>query len=124
MAAAPGRTTMRAVVVPRHGGPEVLAIDERPIPSPGPGEVLVAVRAAGLNHLDTFVRRGMPGIKLPLPMIPGSEPGSKRAQRRISSSARKRFIPLHMKGRFFGSAPSAHGLLQWPMTVGGSTVSR
>jgi NADPH:quinone reductase-like Zn-dependent oxidoreductase len=65
--------TMRAVVVPRHGGPEVLEIVERPIPAPGPGEVLVAVRAAGLNHLDTFVRRGMPGITLPLPMIPGSD---------------------------------------------------
>jgi NADPH:quinone reductase-like Zn-dependent oxidoreductase len=64
---------MRAVVVPRHGGPEVLELVERPIPTPGPGDVLVAVRAAGLNHLDTFVRRGMPGIALPLPMIPGSD---------------------------------------------------
>lgn len=64
---------MRAVVVPRHGGPEVLEVVERPIPEPGPGEVLVAVRAAGVNHLDTFVRRGMPGITLPLPMIPGSD---------------------------------------------------
>jgi len=64
---------MRAVVVPRHGGPEVLEMVEHPIPTPGPGEVLVAVRAAGLNHLDTFVRRGMPGITLPLPMIPGSD---------------------------------------------------
>ncbi len=72
MTAAPAGT-MRAVVVPRHGGPEVLEVVERPIPIPGPGEVLVAVRAAGLNHLDTFVRRGMPGITLPLPMIPGSD---------------------------------------------------
>ncbi|HKQ96315.1 MAG TPA: zinc-binding dehydrogenase [Candidatus Polarisedimenticolia bacterium] len=64
---------MRAVVVPRHGGPEVLEIVERPIPRPGPGEVLVRVHAAGINHLDTFVRRGMPGIKLPLPMTPGSD---------------------------------------------------
>jgi NADPH:quinone reductase-like Zn-dependent oxidoreductase len=65
--------TMRAVVVPRHGGPEVLEIVTRPKPEPGPGEVLVAVRAAGINHLDTWVRRGMPGITLPLPMIPGSD---------------------------------------------------
>ena len=70
---APPAGTMRAVVVPRHGGPEVLEVVERPIPTPGPGEVLVAVRAAGVNHLDTFVRRGMPGITLPLPMIPGSD---------------------------------------------------
>lgn len=72
MTAAPAGP-MRAVVVPRHGGPEVLEIVERPIPRPGPGEVLVKVHAAGINHLDTFVRRGMPGIKLPLPMIPGSD---------------------------------------------------
>ena len=65
--------TMRAVVVPRHGGPEVLEVVTRPRPSPGPGEVLLQVRAAGVNHLDTFVRRGMPGITLPLPMIPGSD---------------------------------------------------
>jgi len=65
--------TMRAVVVPRHGGPEVLEVVSRPRPSPGGGEVLLQVKAAGVNHLDTFVRRGMPGITLPLPMIPGSD---------------------------------------------------
>ncbi|HEV8201365.1 MAG TPA: zinc-binding dehydrogenase [Candidatus Polarisedimenticolia bacterium] len=64
---------MRAVVVPRHGGPEVLEIATRPRPVPGAGEVLLQVMAAGVNHLDTFVRRGMPGITLPLPMIPGSD---------------------------------------------------
>jgi NADPH:quinone reductase-like Zn-dependent oxidoreductase len=65
--------TMRAVVVPRHGGPEVLEVATRPRPDPGPGEVLLQVQAAGVNHLDTFVRRGMPGVTLPLPMIPGSD---------------------------------------------------
>lgn len=69
----PPTETMRAVVVPRHGGPEVLEIATRPRPVPGPGEVLLQVQAAGVNHLDTFVRRGMPGITLPLPMIPGSD---------------------------------------------------
>jgi NADPH:quinone reductase-like Zn-dependent oxidoreductase len=64
---------MRAVVVPRHGGPEVLEIARRPVPVAGPGQVLVEVRAAGMNHLDTFVRSGMPGLTLPLPMIPGSD---------------------------------------------------
>jgi NADPH:quinone reductase-like Zn-dependent oxidoreductase len=65
--------TMRAVVVPRHGGPEVLEVVTRPRPTPLAGEVLLQVKAAGVNHLDTFVRRGMPGIALPLPMIPGSD---------------------------------------------------
>jgi NADPH:quinone reductase-like Zn-dependent oxidoreductase len=65
--------TMRAVQVTRHGGPEVLEIARLPRPDPGPGEVLVKVESAGVNHLDTWVRRGMPGIALPLPMIPGSD---------------------------------------------------
>jgi NADPH:quinone reductase-like Zn-dependent oxidoreductase len=64
---------MRAVVIPRHGGPEVLALETRPRPTAGAGQVLLEVRCAGLNHLDTFVRRGLPGIRLPLPMIPGSD---------------------------------------------------
>jgi NADPH:quinone reductase-like Zn-dependent oxidoreductase len=64
---------MKAIRVPRHGGPEVLEIADLPDPRPGPGEVLVEIRAAGVNHLDTWVRRGMPGMKLPLPMIPGSD---------------------------------------------------
>jgi NADPH:quinone reductase-like Zn-dependent oxidoreductase len=64
---------MKAIRVPRHGGPEVLEIADLPDPRPGPGEVVVEIRAAGVNHLDTWVRRGMPGMKLPLPMIPGSD---------------------------------------------------
>ena len=71
--ATPTTGTMRALLVPRHGGPEVLEIGARPRPIIGPGEVLLRVHAAGVNHLDTFVRRGMPGITLPLPMIPGSD---------------------------------------------------
>ena len=69
----PTTCTMRALLVPRHGGPEVLEVGTRPIPVPGAGEVLLKVHAAGVNHLDTVVRRGMPGITLPLPMIPGSD---------------------------------------------------
>jgi NADPH:quinone reductase-like Zn-dependent oxidoreductase len=64
---------MKAVIIPRHGGPEVLEIARLPRPEPSPGEALVRIQAAGMNHLDTWVRRGMPGITLPLPMIPGSD---------------------------------------------------
>lgn len=49
----------RAVVITKPGGPEVLAIEEREIREPGPGEVLVAVAAAGLNRADTLQRRGL-----------------------------------------------------------------
>ena len=64
---------MKTVLVRRHGGPEVLEIADVPRPAPGPGEVLVQVKAVGMNHLDTWVRRGIPGVTLPLPMVPGSD---------------------------------------------------
>lgn len=50
--------SMRAVVYRRFGGPEVLALEHVPPPSPAPGEVLVAVEAAGLNPKDVLVRKG------------------------------------------------------------------
>ncbi len=65
--------TMRCVVVREHGGFDKLRLEERPVPSPGPGQARVKLAAIGLNHLDTWVRRGVPGHKFPLPLIPGSD---------------------------------------------------
>lgn len=64
---------MKAVLIREHGDFDKLLIEDRPKPEPGPGEVRVAVRAAALNHLDTWVRRGVPGHKFPLPIIPGCD---------------------------------------------------
>jgi len=64
---------VRAVVIREHGGLEALRIEERPIPEPQAGEVRVRVRAAGLNHLDLWVRKGVPGHRFPLPLVPGSD---------------------------------------------------
>ena len=64
---------MQAVHVSAHGDPSVLKIVDIPKPSPAAGEVLVKVAAISVNHLDLWVRRGMPGVKLPLPMIPGCD---------------------------------------------------
>lgn len=65
---------MRAVVIERHGGPEVVTLrGDLPQPAAGPGEVVVAVRAAALNHLDIWVRNGMPGMAVALPHILGSD---------------------------------------------------
>jgi NADPH:quinone reductase-like Zn-dependent oxidoreductase len=50
---------MRAVVITRHGGPEVLEVRERPDPPVGPGEVRIAVRATGINFADLLARSGM-----------------------------------------------------------------
>jgi NADPH:quinone reductase-like Zn-dependent oxidoreductase len=62
---------VRAALIRKHGGPETIEIAEVPKPEPQTGEVLVQVKAAGMNHLDTWVRRGLPG--LPLPMILGAD---------------------------------------------------
>src|SRR5256712_3228676 len=64
---------MKAVVFEKHGPPEVLEYRDVPEPKPGPGEVLIAVKASSINHIDIFLRRGMPGIKVPLPKIVGSD---------------------------------------------------
>lgn len=65
--------TMRAVGFARHGGPEVLEALSLPLPEPRAHEVRVAVRAVALNHLDLWVRRGWPGLKLDLPHVLGSD---------------------------------------------------
>src|SRR5215472_13326238 len=64
---------MKAVIFAEHGGPEVLHCTEVDEPKIGMHEVLVRVRACALNHLDVWVRRGMPGIKISMPRIPGSD---------------------------------------------------
>jgi NADPH2:quinone reductase len=55
----------KAVVVTRTGGPEVLTYSDREIPAPGPGEVLVRVKAAGVNYIDTYHREGTYALPLP-----------------------------------------------------------
>lgn len=63
---------MRAVIAERPGGPEVLRLAERPNPEPGPGEVLLRVRAVALNHLDLWLRSGLRGPQS-FPRILGCE---------------------------------------------------
>jgi NADPH2:quinone reductase len=62
---------MKAVIVTRTGGPEVLEVQDRPVPEPGPGELRVAVGAAGVNFIDTYQRSGV--YPVPLPLILGGE---------------------------------------------------
>ena len=64
---------MKAVVFNQHGGPEVLQYVDVPDPRPGFCEVLIEVKATSINHIDIFLRRGMPGIKVSLPKIVGSD---------------------------------------------------
>jgi NADPH:quinone reductase-like Zn-dependent oxidoreductase len=64
---------MKAVIFEQHGGPEVLKLTEVANPQTKADEVLVEVRACALNHLDVWVRNGLPGIKIPLPHILGDD---------------------------------------------------
>lgn len=63
---------MKAAVFSEFGGPEVVRLADVEVPEPGPGEVRVAVRAAAMNHLDLWVRRGLP-IEITMPHIGGSD---------------------------------------------------
>lgn len=65
---------MDAVVLRAHGGPEVLEWARIPRPAPGPSDVLVRVEACGLNHLDLWTRRGLPGRPVDFPHVLGNEP--------------------------------------------------
>jgi NADPH:quinone reductase-like Zn-dependent oxidoreductase len=64
---------MKAIVMHQHGDPSVLRYEDHSEPTIAENEVLVRVRACALNHLDLWVRRGLPGVEIPLPHIPGSD---------------------------------------------------
>ena len=62
---------MKAIRIHEDGGPEVLCYEDVPDPEPKPGEVLVSLRAASLNHLDLWIRKGLPSV--PKPRILGAD---------------------------------------------------
>src|SRR5207237_595747 len=62
---------MRAIVIDKHGGPEVLSLAERPDPEAAPGQVIVKVAAAGVNFIDIYQRTGV--YQIPVPFVPGGE---------------------------------------------------
>jgi NADPH:quinone reductase-like Zn-dependent oxidoreductase len=64
---------MRAVRFHEHGGCEVLRYEDAPDPTPRPTEVLLRVKAVALNHLDVWLRKGLPGMTIPLPKIGGCD---------------------------------------------------
>jgi len=64
---------MKAVLFDEHGGVDKLVYRECPDPVARATDVIVRVRAAGLNYLDIFARRGMPNVTVPLPFISGGD---------------------------------------------------
>jgi NADPH:quinone reductase-like Zn-dependent oxidoreductase len=64
--------TMRALVLRRHGGLDALEVaSDYPVPAADAGQVVIRVRASSFNYHDVFTMRGMPGIKVPLPVVIG-----------------------------------------------------
>jgi NADPH2:quinone reductase len=64
---------MKAILVREFGAPEVLKLEEVPTPTPGLSQVLVRMKAAGVNPADTYMRTGNYSVKPPLPYTPGSD---------------------------------------------------
>jgi NADPH:quinone reductase-like Zn-dependent oxidoreductase len=64
---------MKVARIHQHGGPEVLVYEDAPEPQFKANEILLRVRAGALNHLDLFVREGLPGMALPMPHVLGSD---------------------------------------------------
>src|SRR5256885_15613846 len=64
---------MRAIRVHQFGGPDVLKLEEIPDPKPGAGEIIVRVRAAGVNPVDAYMHTGNYARKPPLPYTPGQD---------------------------------------------------
>lgn len=64
---------MKAVQFSDHGGRDVIEYGDAPDPDPGPEEVLVEIKAGALNHLDVWTRKGLPGVDLEMPHVPGSD---------------------------------------------------
>jgi len=64
---------LRAIRIHEHGGPEKLLLEEVASPPLRPHEARVRVHAAGVNHLDLWVRQGIPGVRYPLPLTPGCD---------------------------------------------------
>ncbi|MBI3112644.1 MAG: zinc-binding dehydrogenase [Ignavibacteriales bacterium] len=72
---------MKCVRIHRHGGFENLSLEDIIPPRIGADEVLVNVKATSINHLDLWVRQGIPGVKFPLPIIPGVDAAGVVAER-------------------------------------------
>ena len=64
---------MKAIRFYEHGASDRLRYEDAPDPVAGPGEVVVRVKACALNYLDVWQRKGLPGIRIPMPHISGSD---------------------------------------------------
>ena len=73
---------MKALRSHEPGGPETLTLEELPDPVPGAGEVVVSIKACGINSLDTLIIRDLYQVKPPRPFAPGCGPRPPASRRR------------------------------------------
>ena len=111
----------RAILITRHGPPEVLQERERNLPDPGPGEVHLAVEAAGVNFADLLMRMGLYGTVPPRPYSPGFEVAGRIARigaRVTGVRAGERCLALMRYGGYARDViVPATSLLPWPGTL-------
>src|SRR5947209_6987695 len=96
---------MKAIRIHEDGGPEVLRYEDALDPKPEPGEVLIRLRAASLNHLDIWVRQGLPSVPKPRPRRVRERPDSGG----VRVVAKERLAGRLNAGRRGGSLPAAGG---------------
>jgi NADPH2:quinone reductase len=102
---------MRAIQMQEFGGPEVLQLADIPVPTPGPGEVLIKVGRAGLNYADTHQRTNSYLAKATLPLVPGTEVAG------IREDTGERVVALCGTGGYAEYA-TAPGALTFPIPEG------
>src|SRR6266542_2078460 len=98
---------MRAILVREFGGPDVLRLEDVPDPKPGPSEVVVRIRAAGVNPVDTYIRSGTYARKPPLPYIPGSDGAGDVEVAGVNVPGFTRGDRVYIAG--YGSSPAGAG---------------
>jgi len=119
---------LKAIFLEEHGTIDVLQYGDFPEPTLGPGQVRVSVLACSLNYHDVFTRRGMPGIKVPLPMIPGCDCAGEVLEMAgdvegWSVGDRVLVDPVERgRGRFRFIGDNALGAYAESVTVGASTL--
>ena len=77
---------MKAIQVPRHGGPEVLTLVDLPVPQPKPNEIVVKIGAVGINFIDIYYREGR--YPIPPPFVDGSEAAGTKDRQSVDNTAR------------------------------------
>ena len=102
---------MKAVVFHEHGGLEQLHYEEIQDPVPGPDDVLVRVKACALNHLDIWVRQGIPAYKIPLPHVSGADIAG------VSKPSVNAFPILHVDSVSLSHLGSAAGIVSSALLV-------